>query len=185
MLTTSQRELIVHIVLIALVIFVAMYAVMFVRRRAAAGRLGSGDGTASSSDDEMQDEKHTTAKLLHAANATVYGSRQCGYTVRQMERFGPHADMIDYVECGADSETSTCKGIRGFPTWKIGSATLMGDQSLHALRAAAERALQGSDDSASARGARRQPVDDEDEDEASSSDDPMAMDTESRLHPTL
>jgi hypothetical protein len=145
LLSTSQRELIVHVILIAIVIFVTMYAVMLLRRRAEAGRgamaptaTGSSGGGGNGGD---TDEMFTTAKLLHAANATVYGSRQCGYTVRQMERFGSHADMVEYIECG---EQSACEGIRGFPTWKIGSETLMGDQPLRTLRAAAERVLNNS-----------------------------------------
>lgn len=84
-------------------------------------------------------EQATTAKLLHAANATIYGSERCGYTVRQMERFGRSVHLIDYVECGSGNEK--CSSIEGFPTWKIGEHVLMGDQPLSALRSAAERAL--------------------------------------------
>lgn len=186
LLSPSQRELIVHVILIALVIFVTMYAVMLLRRRAEVGRgampssqtAGGGSGGSGGGD---TDEMFTTAKLLHAANATIYGSRQCGYTVRQMERFGSHADMVEYIECGG--EQSACEGIRGFPTWKIGSETLMGDQPLRTLRAAAERVLNNSQPSAAAPQRQRHPSPADDDE---SSDGLLAMGADDdAFHPTL
>lgn len=89
----------------------------------------------------LVDEKATTAKLLQAAGARVYGSRNCGYTTRQMEKFGRHAGMIDYVECSQGNPM--CRSITGFPTWKIGGFTLMGDQPIGKLHDYAERVLRG------------------------------------------
>jgi len=69
----------------------------------------------------------------------VFGSKQCGYTVRQMERFGQYANMIAYTECAQGMEA--CKNIKGFPSWSIGGEELLGDQPLDVLRAAAEKTL--------------------------------------------
>lgn len=179
LLSTSQQELIVHVILISIVIFVTMYAVMLLRRRAAAGHPGPSDSGGSQASGDT-DEMYTTAKLLHAANATVYGSHQCGYTVRQMERFGSHADMVEYVECG---EHSACDGIRGFPTWKIGSETLMGDQPLRTLRAAAERVLNTSQHAAVAGNA--EPCSRDSPEDESDSLSPMGGTDDDAFHPTL
>lgn len=120
---------------VLLILCVAVYALSRVL-----GVRGAGAGVAASGSEL---EQATTAKLLHAANARVYGSARCGYTVRQMERFGRSVHLIDYVECGGGDGGEKCGSIEGFPTWKIGSHVLMGDQPLSALRSAAERALNG------------------------------------------
>lgn len=88
-----------------------------------------------------KDEKYITAKMLHAAGAKVYGSKTCGYTVRQMEKFGQYSGMITYIECSSSNEA--CREIKGFPSWNIGGEELLGDQSLETLRSAAEKTLRG------------------------------------------
>ena len=95
--------------------------------------------TGGSAQPSTKDERYITAKMLHAAGAKVYGSKQCGYTVRQMEKFGPYTNMLAYIECGQGVEA--CKNIKGFPSWMIGGEELLGDQPLEVLRAAAEKTL--------------------------------------------
>lgn len=89
---------------------------------------------AASGDEAMQ-----TAKLLHAAGATLYGSKNCGHTVRQQEMFGPALKQIKYVECSQGG----CKDIRGFPSWRIGNHELLGRQPFDKLRETAQRVLKG------------------------------------------
>lgn len=127
---------------LALILFVAAFLFvaykLFHRPLSNLIRPGGGGGM-------MEEEAHTTAKLLHAANAMCFGSRNCGFTVRQMEKFGRHAHLIDYIECG-DDKNPRCQSIKGYPTWHVGGKELLGDQPLHTLREAAEAALRGANE---------------------------------------
>lgn len=115
------------VLVVAIVVLGVKFADEFVRRRST-GAVPS-------------DEALVTAKLLRAANARVYGRSDCGFTRKQMQRFGPHASVVDYTECTA--EDPTCRSIAGFPTWIIGGEMVLGDRTLVDLRARAERVLRG------------------------------------------
>jgi len=132
----------------------------------------------------LTDETYTTAKLLHAANATIYGARSCGYTVRQMERFHNHVHLIDYVECGEGSNPR-CRSIKGFPTWTIGNKTLMGDQPLHVLRAAAEHVLRGGSSGPAQKDGQQEPGEPSVPTQQPSQEALMAAGEVSDLHPTM
>src|SRR3989344_4690623 len=73
------------------------------------------------------------AQCLTAKGATMYGAYWCSHCKAQKAQFGSSFKYVNYVECTEDPKVCEAAGIQGYPTWKIASTTLTGEQPLETL----------------------------------------------------
>ncbi|KAA0165799.1 hypothetical protein FNF31_01776 [Cafeteria roenbergensis] len=77
---------------------------------------------------------------LKRAEATLYGSESCSWTVRQKTVFGPAFETVNYVECNREPGKCSAAGVSSVPAWHLAKAgpdgtprKLVGFQPLPAL----------------------------------------------------
>lgn len=77
---------------------------------------------------------------LKRAEATLYGSESCSWTVRQKTVFGPAFETVNYVECNREPAKCSAAGVSSVPAWHLAKAgpdstprKLVGFQPLPAL----------------------------------------------------
>lgn len=75
----------------------------------------------------------TFAQCLSDKGAVMYGAYWCSHCKAQKAEFGSSFKNINYVECTEDPDKCTAAGVQGYPTWKIASTTLTGEQPLETL----------------------------------------------------
>jgi hypothetical protein len=82
------------------------------------------------------------AQCLAEKGATMYGAAWCAHCQNQKKLFGNSFRLIPYVECPESVKLCIDKGINGYPTWIIPSASsgqepggrkLEGEQTLEKL----------------------------------------------------
>lgn len=75
----------------------------------------------------------TFAQCLSDKGAVMYGAYWCSHCKAQKAEFGSAFEYINYVECTEKPDQCTAAGVEGYPTWKIASTTLVGQQPLEIL----------------------------------------------------
>ena len=73
------------------------------------------------------------AQCLTEKGAKMYGAYWCSHCKTQKAEFGTSFKFVDYVECTDKPDECTAAGVQGYPTWKIASTTLIGEQPLETL----------------------------------------------------
>lgn len=73
------------------------------------------------------------AKCLTEKGAAMYGAEWCSHCNDQKEMFGESFKYITYIECPANEQLCTSKGITGYPTWIINGKYYSGTQELAKL----------------------------------------------------
>lgn len=73
------------------------------------------------------------SKCLTNKGVIMYGAYWCSHCKAQKAEFGPSFKYINYVECTEKPNECTAAGVEGYPTWKIASTTLTGEQPLETL----------------------------------------------------
>ena len=73
------------------------------------------------------------AQCLTEKSAVMYGAYWCSHCKAQKAEFGDSFKYINYVECTDKPDECTAAGITGYPTWRIASTTLEGEQPLEKL----------------------------------------------------
>lgn len=63
------------------------------------------------------------AKCLTQKGETMYGAAWCPHCIEQKAAFGTSFKYINYVECPDNTQLCIDKGIQGYPTWLLSSAT--------------------------------------------------------------
>jgi hypothetical protein len=63
------------------------------------------------------------AKCLRENDAVMYGAESCSHCKEQKNVFGNSFKYINYVECPENINLCLDRGIRGYPTWIIGTST--------------------------------------------------------------
>lgn len=74
------------------------------------------------------------AQCLTDKKLTMYGAYWCSHCQAQKKLFGESFKNVSYVECTANPDLCTQKGINGYPTWIDASGQKYeGEQSLEKL----------------------------------------------------
>lgn len=73
------------------------------------------------------------AQCLTEKGAVMYGAYWCSHCKTQKAEFGTSFKFVSYVECTEKPDQCTAAGVEGYPTWKIASTTLTGEQPLETL----------------------------------------------------
>lgn len=86
----------------------------------------------------LTDPREDLARCLSARGAVLYGTWWCGACQRQREMFGPHAELLTYVECTPQDQPREQRcldlNINSVPTWIFQNGTrVTGRQSLQRL----------------------------------------------------
>ena len=68
-------------------------------------------------------DKDAFAKCLTAKGLTMYGAEWCPHCKDQKALFGDSFKYVNYVECPQNTNLCLAKGIQGYPTWIVESAT--------------------------------------------------------------
>ena len=63
------------------------------------------------------------AQCLTEKGAVMYGSAWCSHCKEEKATFGDSFKFINYVECPDNTQLCIDKGIRGYPSWSIGTST--------------------------------------------------------------
>ncbi|MBU0624843.1 hypothetical protein KKF05_00705 [Patescibacteria group bacterium] len=87
---------------------------------------------------DATDPREDLARCLNARGAVLYGTWWCGACRRQKEMFGPHAELLNYVECTPQDQPREQRcldlNINSVPTWIFQDGTrVTGRQSLQRL----------------------------------------------------
>src|SRR3989344_6396834 len=75
----------------------------------------------------------TFARCLTDKGAVMYGAYWCSHCKAQKAEFGASFKYIKYVECTDEPKVCETARVEGYPTWKIASTTLVGEQLLETL----------------------------------------------------
>ncbi len=80
-------------------------------------------------------DKERLAKFLAEKGVVLYYGNTCPHCHRQFELFGEARKYLKKIDCYQSENTETCNRaqIEGVPTWKWGSQTKVGVQSLDEL----------------------------------------------------
>jgi hypothetical protein len=73
------------------------------------------------------------AQCLTQKGFKMYGAYYCTHCMDQKRMFGSSFKYINYIECPDNIAVCEAEKIEGYPTWKFGSTTLVGTQSLENL----------------------------------------------------
>lgn len=73
------------------------------------------------------------AQCLTDKGLRMYGAYWCSHCKAQKAEFGSSFKYINYTECTDKPDECTAAGVQGYPTWKIASTTLEGEQPLETL----------------------------------------------------
>ena len=68
-------------------------------------------------------DKDSFAKCLTVKGFSMYGAEWCPHCKDQKALFGDSFKYINYVECPQNTNLCLAKGIQGYPTWIIETAT--------------------------------------------------------------
>lgn len=73
------------------------------------------------------------ATCIKDSGALFYGAFWCPHCQNQKAMFGSSAKLLPYIECSTPNgqgqlEICTSAGVTGYPTWKIGTTTITGEQ---------------------------------------------------------
>lgn len=63
------------------------------------------------------------AQCLTEKGAVMYGSAWCSHCNEEKITFGNAFKFINYIECPDNTQLCIDKGIRGYPSWSIGTST--------------------------------------------------------------
>lgn len=63
------------------------------------------------------------AQCLTNNAAVFYGAEWCSHCKEEKNTFGESFKFINYVECPQNTQICIDKGIKGYPTWIIGTST--------------------------------------------------------------
>jgi hypothetical protein len=106
----------------------------------------SGNARSKQEDSDATKQTSRTVAKLDLLNAKLYGTKSCGWTVRQLEVFGDQQQKVQaamYIDC---TETpGRCLKVSHFPTWEIGGEVMPpGMVSLDVLGAQCDAVLMAS-----------------------------------------
>lgn len=65
------------------------------------------------------------AQCLTDKGAVMYGAEWCAHCKEQKAEFGGSFKYIKYVECPDNTQLCIDRGIQGYPTWLIGTTTMV------------------------------------------------------------
>jgi len=65
------------------------------------------------------------AQCLTDNGAVMYGAEWCAHCKEQKAVFGDSFRLINYVECPDNTQLCIDNGIQGYPTWLIGTSTIL------------------------------------------------------------
>jgi len=65
------------------------------------------------------------AQCLTDKGAVLYGAEWCTHCKEQKAVLGDSFRLIKYVECPDNTQFCIDKGIQGYPTWIIGTSTML------------------------------------------------------------
>lgn len=71
----------------------------------------------------MTGDNDAFAKCLTQKGFTMYGAYWCPHCKDQKALFGDSFKYVNYVECTEQTQLCTDKGVQGFPTWIVETAT--------------------------------------------------------------
>lgn len=95
------------------------------------------ENTAQTNDAWIPSNTDNFAKCMTSKGLKFYGASWCPHCTNMKTLFGSSMQYINYIECetGDNTMTQECinAGITGFPTFKIGTQTLVGEQTLKQL----------------------------------------------------
>lgn len=63
------------------------------------------------------------AQCLTNNGAVMYGVEWCSHCNEEKNTFGSSFNFINYIECSENTQLCIDKGIRGYPSWSIGTST--------------------------------------------------------------
>ncbi len=65
------------------------------------------------------------AECLTNAGAVMYGASWCPHCQALKATFGNSFQYVKYVECPNNTQLCIDKGVQGYPTWILGSSTII------------------------------------------------------------
>ena len=71
----------------------------------------------------LTSDKDAFAKCLTTKGLTMYGAEWCPHCKEEKALFGDSFKYVNYVECPQNTDLCLAKGIQGYPTWIVETAT--------------------------------------------------------------
>ena len=83
--------------------------------------------------DDSPGEYDGFASCLTQSGLKMYGTEWCSHCKDQKKMFGNSFDYIDYIDCDSNKDACLSAGVKGYPTWKLNSASYPGTRQLSQL----------------------------------------------------